>query len=163
MTQPIPSPCLSPAPGKSTQSSSLLRGRGIRVLLLAPPGSPQNIAESTSTARMSVSDAGNCRGPLPVCLPAPGSPLPSSSLSIRASVPTVSSKPRLGVARPQSRSRVYTPSIVSCTPGLGGKTLPVPYAQLVPSCSPSLSLLLCSLFPSWTARVASLLPYPAST
>lgn len=58
-------------------------------------------------------------GSLPACPHASGSPLPSSSLSIRASVPTVSSSPRHGVARPQSRSRVYIPSITSCTPGEG--------------------------------------------
>lgn len=74
---------------------------------------------------------------------ASGSPLPSSSLSIRASVPTVSSSPRHGVARPQSRSRVYIPSIISCTPGWG-KDVTRSARPACPLSSPSLPVLLGS-------------------
>ena len=56
----------------------------------------------------------------PHTLPTLGSPLPSSSLSILARVPTVSSSPWHGVTRPQRRSGDHMPNIVGVTPTKNG-------------------------------------------
>lgn len=56
----------------------------------------------------------------PHTLPTLGSPLPSSSWSILARVPTVSSSPWHGVTRPQRRSGDHMPNIVGVTPTKNG-------------------------------------------
>lgn len=132
-------------------------------LLQGPHGKQQNMPAECRQSQPDLSLMQTVAvSSLPACPPAPDSPLPSSSLSIRASVPTVSSSPRHGVARPQSRSKVYTPSIVSCTPGGWGRLYQVCTHSLSPQLSVPVTAALEPSFLPGQPGVTLFLPYLSS-